>query len=188
VIEGTLEHVTAWHDYQERAGYYFYLLGMDVNVDDHLIGARGEHDVDVVVRASQAGIEQTWIVECKLWQRRVTKLHVAALANIVQDVGADRGILLSETGFQTGAIRLASFSNITMTSLTKLTDECCDHWGTVMKAGPGWLACTACGMVQATDCEAPLENSERLVTCCAHRLLSYGLGNVRPMEAVRGRR
>ena len=97
----------------------------------------------------------------------------------------------SETGFQTGGIRLASFSNITLTSLTKLTDECCIHRGTVVKAGPGWLACTACGMVQATDCEAPLENSERLVTCCAHtepfsssRFAGlkdvYGLGQIRP--------
>ena len=149
-IDGTLERVTAWQDYQERAAYYFHLLGMDVNVDEHVIGARGEHDVDVVVRASQAGIEQTWIVECKLWRRRVNKLHVAALANIVQDVGADRGILLSETGFQPGAVRLASFSNITLTSLTELTEACCIHLGTVVEAGPSWLACTACGQVQPT--------------------------------------
>ena len=153
-IDGTLEGMTAWQDYQERAAYYFYFLGMDVNLDEHVIGARGEHDVDVVVRTSKAGIEQTWVVECKLWRRRVSKLHVAALANIAQDVGADRGILLSETGFQPGAIRLASFSNITLTSLTELTAECCIHRGTVVKAGPGWLACTACGsMVQPTDCE-----------------------------------
>jgi restriction system protein len=150
-IDGTLERMTAWQEYQERAAYFFHLLGMDVHVDEHVIGARGEHDVDVVVRAGQAGIGQTWIVECKLWRRRVSKLHVAALANIVQDVGADRGILLSETGFQPGAVRLASFSNITLTSLTELTAVCCVHWGTVVKTGPGRLACTACGQVQPTD-------------------------------------
>ena len=90
----------------------------------------------------------------------VNKLHVAALANIVQDVGTDRGILLSETGFQPGAMKLASFSNITQTSLTELTAECCIHWGTVVRAGPGMLTCTACGMVQPTEKEEPLEYLE----------------------------
>lgn len=143
--------MAAWHDYQERSAYYFHLLGMDVTVDEHLIGVRGEHDADVVVRTCEAGIKQIWIVECKLWRRRVGKLHVNALASVVQDVGADKGILLSESGFQSGAVKQASCSNITLTSLSELTAECCIHWGTVVKAGPGWLACTMCGMTQATD-------------------------------------
>src|SRR5262249_38211470 len=97
--------------------------------------------------------EQTWIVECKWWRRAVSKVHVAALANIVQDVGADRGILLTETGFQTGATRLASLSNITLTSLTEWKESVgmCFHEDTVVEAGSAWLACTACGMVQPTD-------------------------------------
>lgn len=143
--------MAAWHDYQERSAYYFRLLGMNATVDEHLRGVRGEHDVDVVVRTCQAGIKQIWIVECKLWRRRVGKLYVNALANVVQDVGADKGILLSESGFQSGAVESASCSNITLTSLSELTAECCIHWETVVKAGPGWLACTMCGMTQATD-------------------------------------
>jgi restriction system protein len=85
----------------------------------------GQHDVDVVVRTGRAGIEQLWVVEGKWWRRSVSKLHVAALASVVQDVVAERGILLSETGFQAGAIRLASLSNITLTSLTELKDGTC---------------------------------------------------------------
>jgi restriction system protein len=95
--------MTAWRDYQESAAHFFRVLGMDASVGERLTGARGHHDVDVVVRASRAGIEhieQLWIVECKLWRRSVDKLYVAALVSIVQDVGADRGFLLSETGFR----------------------------------------------------------------------------------------
>jgi hypothetical protein len=115
--------MTAWHDYQGRAADFFRDLGMDANVDERLKGARGQHDVDVVVRATRAGIEQVWVVECKWWRRAVTKVHVAALAQIVQDVGADRGIILSEKGFQAGAISLASSSNITLTSLAELNES-----------------------------------------------------------------
>ena len=115
--------MTAWHDYQERAAEFFRTLGMDTNVDERLEGVRDHHDVDVVVRATRAGIEQLWVVECKLWRRSVSKLHVNALANIVQDVGADHGIMLSETGFQAGAIRQALSSNITLTSLADLNEN-----------------------------------------------------------------
>lgn len=115
--------MTAWHDYQERAAEFFRTLGMDTNVDERLEGVRDHHDVDVVVRATRAGIQQLWVVECKLWRRSVSKLHVNALANIVQDVGADHGIMLSETGFQAGAIRQASSSNITLTSLADLNEN-----------------------------------------------------------------
>jgi hypothetical protein len=152
-ITGTLECVTAWREYQERAAYYFRYLGMQANVDEHVVGARGGHDVDVVVRASRAGIDQLWIVECKHWQRRVDKSHIGNLRDIVHDVGADRGILLSEKGFQSGAIKLARFSNITLSSLAGLKERLgwCFHEGTVEDAGSGWLTCTACRMVQPTD-------------------------------------
>lgn len=149
-IDSTLECMTAWRHYQERAANYFRARGMCAHVEERITGARGQHDVDVVVYASQAGIEQLWVVECKCWHRSVSKLHVAALASVAQDVGADRGILLSETGFQLGAVRLASLSNITLTSLAELTADFCLHEDTIVEAGPGWLACTACGMVQAT--------------------------------------
>ena len=115
--------MTAWHDYQERAAEFFRTLGMDANVDERLEGARGQHDVDVVVRETRVGIEQLWVVECKLWRRSVDKEPVAALGHIAQDVGADRGIMLSEKGFQPGAIRLALSSNITLTSLADLKES-----------------------------------------------------------------
>jgi restriction system protein len=59
-------------------------------------------------------------VECKHWKTRVSKLHVLALREIVSDVGADRGILLSEEGFQSGAIEAAMLTNVRLTSLAEL--------------------------------------------------------------------
>jgi hypothetical protein len=105
-MDGTLNRMTAWRDYQERTADFFRALGMDANVEERVVGARGQHYVDVVdvvVRTSRAGIEQLWVVECKWWRRSVSKLYVAVLGSAVQDVGADRGILLSETAFQAGA-------------------------------------------------------------------------------------
>lgn len=49
------------------------------------------------------------------------------LGHIAQDVGADRAFLLSESGFQAGAIAACRHSNITLTSLPELADAARDH-------------------------------------------------------------
>lgn len=121
---GTMAAMPSWRDYQERAAAFFRTLGLEATTDESINGARATHALDVAVRSRpRAGITQLWIVECKLWQRRVGKAHVATLGSIVQDVGADRGIMLSESGFQAGAIRLAAHSNITLTSLADLHEN-----------------------------------------------------------------
>ncbi len=43
-----------------------------------------------------------------------------ALRSIVDGVGADRGFIISKTGFQSGAIRAAGYTNITLTSIEDL--------------------------------------------------------------------
>ena len=112
-----------WRDYQEQAAAFFRDLGLDATTDERITGARATHRVDVAVRARRVGMNQLWIVECKKWQRPVNKEHVAALSDIVKDVGADRGIMLSEPGFQSGAKDLAARSNITLTSLAALSES-----------------------------------------------------------------
>lgn len=73
------------------------------------------------MRAHYVGFDVTWIVECKHWKTRVSKLHVLALREIVADLGADRGILLSESGFQSGALEAATLTNVQVTSLAQLS-------------------------------------------------------------------
>lgn len=106
-----------WKDYQEKAASFFRSLGLDAETDVTIHGARTTHDVDVLVKSHHAGFDVTWIVECKHWKSKVSKIHVLALREIVSDTGADRGILLAEEGFQSGAIEAANLTNVQVTSL-----------------------------------------------------------------------
>jgi hypothetical protein len=108
-----------WKDYQEEAAEFFRNLGLGAQTDVTVKGVRTTHDVDVLVKSHHAGFDVTWIVECKHWNTKVSKLHVLALREIVADTGADRGILLSERGFQSGAIEAASLTNVLVTSLAE---------------------------------------------------------------------
>lgn len=103
-----------WREYQGAVASFFRSLGYSAEVDVSIKGVRGKHKVDVYVTFSQHGLALTWIVECKLWNRRVKKANVVELQGIVADLGADRGLLFSEAGFQSGAQKMARGSNITL--------------------------------------------------------------------------
>lgn len=109
-----------WRVYQEEAATFFRTLGLDAKTDVTVVGVRTKHDIDVLVKSQHVGFEVTWLVECKHWSSRISKLHVLALREIVADVGADRGILLAERGFQTGAVEAANLTNVHVTSLADL--------------------------------------------------------------------
>lgn len=112
-----------WQDYQEDAASFFRSLGLDATTDVRLSGVRTDHDIDVVVKMHHVGFDVTWLVECKHWRTRVSKLHVLALRSIVSELGADRGILLCEAGFQSGAIEAATLTNVQVTSLEQLRNS-----------------------------------------------------------------
>jgi restriction system protein len=115
--------VASWREHQVEVAEFFRGLGLEARTDERLQGARAWHDIDVVVRGQRVGLQRLWLVECKHWSHPVGKVHVAALAEIVRDVGADRGLLLSESGFRAGAIRLAERSQVTLTSLEELHER-----------------------------------------------------------------
>jgi hypothetical protein len=110
-----------WRDYQQKAAELFRRLGLAATVERRLEGARGAHTVYVYVEGALHCIPFKWVVECKSWKASVPKEKVMALAAIVQDLGVDRGILLSETGFQSGAVRAAHKTNIMLSSLEDLS-------------------------------------------------------------------
>jgi restriction system protein len=111
---------TTWQEYQEEVAAFFRSLGLDATTNHSVQGVRTSHDIDVFIRSHHVGFDVIWIVECKHWSTPVTKLHVLALREIVTDLGADRGILLCEAGFQSGALEAATLTNVHATSLAAL--------------------------------------------------------------------
>lgn len=106
-----------WREYQEEVAAFFGAMGLDAQTDVTVQGVRTKHAIDVLVKSHHVGFDIVWLIECKYWKTRVSKLHVLALREVVSDIGADRGILLAEGGFQSGAIEAATLTNVHVTSL-----------------------------------------------------------------------
>lgn len=109
-----------WDEYQEETAEFFRSIGLEASTNVRLHGIRTSHDIDVVIRSNHFGFDLLWIIECKHWKEPVSKLHVLALREIVTDLGADRGILVSESGFQSGALEAANLTNVQLASLADL--------------------------------------------------------------------
>jgi hypothetical protein len=118
----------AWRNYQIRSAEFFRSIGLDVAIEHKVSGARGVHKIDVYVEGAYMGIGFKWVVECKSWKTNVDKEKVMALSAIIQDIGADRGFLLSEKGFQSGAIVAATKTNIALTNLDDLSSAVGDKF------------------------------------------------------------
>jgi hypothetical protein len=109
-----------WRDYQEQVAHLFRELGCLAEVEVPVRGARAAHVIDVWVEFERFGLEQRWVVECKLWRTPVPKEKVLTLKSVVEDVGADRGVLVAEAGFQPGAFDASKLTNIALTTLAEL--------------------------------------------------------------------
>lgn len=117
-----------WEQYEHEAAGLLRELGFSTEVNASLTEANGAvHAIDVAARRTVAGVDLLWIVECKYWSKPVPIEKVLALRTLVLDLGADRGLLMSESGFQSGAIRTASQKNITLTSLDDLRADAADE-------------------------------------------------------------
>lgn len=64
-----------------------------------VVGVWVMYVVDVYVIFFCVGIFCMWIIECKLWKLCVIKEKVFVFKSIVEDVGVDCGIIVSEMGF-----------------------------------------------------------------------------------------
>lgn len=117
-----------WRKYQQETARAFRSLGCEAVVEKKVEGVRGKHKVDVFVTFKKFGVTTTWIVECKFWTTPVPKEKILALQSIIDDVGADRGIFVSNTGYQSGAVKQATKSNITLTSLEDFLEGAQDEF------------------------------------------------------------
>lgn len=72
--------------------------------------------LDVAITQTVGLTELLIVIECKKIKRSVGIAHVDALASKVRDVGASKGVLVSTSGFQEGAIGAAKDNNILLLS------------------------------------------------------------------------
>lgn len=93
---------------------------------EHNVGVTGRsgvvHQIDVLWRFRQAGVEHTILIECKNYTSNVTLEKVRSFFGVLQDIGNARGIIVTKTGYQRGAAEFANHCGIGLKVLRKPND------------------------------------------------------------------
>ncbi len=71
-----------------------------------------EHQIDVYWEFTVAGVLHRTAVECKDYNRNVSKERIAAFRAVLDDIGGIRGIYATKIGYQSGAKEFAKQHNI----------------------------------------------------------------------------
>jgi hypothetical protein len=114
---------SAWYLFQEQICEHFISIGAEAKTNVTIKGVRTTHDIDVLVKTKFLGEDLIWVIEAKKWKHKVNKLQVLGLRTIVNEIGADRGFIISEAGFQKGAIEAANNTNIRLKTFTELKND-----------------------------------------------------------------
>ena len=98
----------------------------DVTVerDVVMVGKSGApRQIDVVIKSKQGLVEHLVIIECKYWNRPVSRANVDSFAISLRELNASKGIIFSVKGFQKGAIQQASSEGIELFNVRGLKDS-----------------------------------------------------------------
>src|SRR3990170_1275738 len=91
----------------------FKKMGYDVIHDIKKVGRSGaEHQIDVLAEYRYPLHTSKVIIEAKSYDRPIDKDRVMKLIQIVNDLGADRGIVVTTSYFTPEAIKTASGHNV----------------------------------------------------------------------------
>lgn len=88
----------------------------------------GNYQIDGYIEFTVMGIKYKTLVECKHYRSPITREKVQILYEKIQSIGAQKGILISTSNFQSGAIQYASVHGVALIQLTE-ADMCYETRG-----------------------------------------------------------
>jgi len=97
---------------------YSFLLnmrdeGVVVGNPVFMTGKSGEqHEIDVYYEFSKAGIRHRVAIECKDWAKPVSKGQIQEFESKLRDIGNITGVVVSRSGYQSGAEGFAKYHDI----------------------------------------------------------------------------
>jgi hypothetical protein len=105
-----------WKQFEKLVAKIHELFSNDakITVNDKVIGKRTgqEREIDISIKFAQGFYEYFLAIECKDYKKPVSIDKIEAFSTKLQDIGANKGIVVSSKGFQEGAIKSAGVNDI----------------------------------------------------------------------------
>lgn len=92
--------------------------------DKKISTSDGDYQIDIYCEFVAIGVKFKVLAECKKYKYPIEREKVAVLADKVHSIGAQKGILISTSGFQSGAAKYAKAHGI---ALIQIMDKYINH-------------------------------------------------------------
>ncbi|MBT0562333.1 restriction endonuclease [Riemerella anatipestifer] len=120
-----------WKEYEEITKYIYETLGAanGVKIECHGNNCKvtGKstvvHQIDVLTSHSDGLHSYKTAVECKYWEQTINKDIIMKVAEIVEDAGLNKGVIVSKNGFTPDAISFAKYKNIGLIELREPNED-----------------------------------------------------------------
>jgi len=117
-----------WRDLQNKVSEILSESGFDVEVQRKTKTVRGTVEIDVYAENKVQIPNTINIIECKNWNTAVPQEKIHAFYSVVQNIGANLGLLISKSGFQSGAYEAVKNTNIRLLSWIEFLNLFKEKW------------------------------------------------------------
>ena len=90
------------------------LKDFSITHNEKIKTADGEYQIDIYAEFVAISVKFKVLVECKRYSRPVEREKVVLLSDKVRSVGANKGVLISTSGFQSGTVEYAKIHGISL--------------------------------------------------------------------------
>lgn len=133
------------------------------------------YQIDVLTKQSNGLQTVRTAIECKYWQRKVTRTVVSTLIATLEDANIEKGVIVSKEGFTSGAIALAKQRNISLVEMREPNDA---DWEGRIKTIHIALHLTSPEFYDLEFVQPPQQTGERIqLTCSGQDLTIKEPGN-----------
>lgn len=120
-----------WQIYEQVTKYIYETLGKEagVRIEGHGKGCkvRGksgvEHQIDVLTSHTDGIHTYKTAIECKYWSENVNKDIIMKVAEVTEDSGINKGVIVSKCGFTPDAISFAKYKNVGLVELREMEEH-----------------------------------------------------------------
>lgn len=120
-----------WKKYEAVTKYIYETLGKESGVKIKGYGngckVKGKsgvsHQIDVLTSYSDGIHAYQTAIECKYWQEKINKDIVMKVAEIIEDAGINKGVIVSKKGFTEDGINYAKYKNIGLVELQEAEEK-----------------------------------------------------------------
>lgn len=117
-----------WKDLQNKVAEILTECGYKCETEKDIITTREKVNVDVYAKMNSQMAKSEILCECKFWKKAIPKHVIHSFRTVINDYGANYGLIISKIGFQSGAFESIKNTNIQLVNWLEFEETFRAEW------------------------------------------------------------